>query len=311
MNILVTGGAGFIGSHIVDSYIAENHNVIVIDNLSTGKIENINPKANFYKIDINSDELEAVFQNYQIDVINHHAAQIDVRVSVDDPIFDASVNIVGSLKLYELARKYRVKKIIFASSGGAIYGEQIYFPADEEHPLAPCSPYGITKLTNEKYLFYYHTVHNIDFVSLRYSNVYGPRQNPFGEAGVVAIFIKKMLLGEQPIIHGDGNNTRDFVYVSDIVQANLIALGSNIKGVFNVGTGIEHNVNYIFKKLKELTNSNASEFHGPPKIGEQRRSVLSYEKFKKQTGWEPKINLDEGLKLTVDYFKRTLLKQKM
>ncbi len=306
MNILVTGGAGFIASHIVDSYIELGYNVIVVDNLSTGKIENINPKAKFIPLDINSPELENVFQLHQIDIINHHAAQIDVRISVDNPIFDAEVNILGGLRLYELARRYNVKKILFASSGGTIYGEQCYFPADENHPLAPCSPYGISKLTNEKYLHYYKAIHNIDYVALRYGNVYGPRQNPHSEAGVVAIFAKKFLIGEQPIINGDGSNTRDYVFVSDVVRANVFALDSHISGAFNIGTGVEHDVNYIFRKMREITNSNTPEVHGPPKQGEQKRNLLSYEKFHRLTGWEPKIQLDFGLQKTVEFFKKTL-----
>lgn len=306
MNILLTGGAGFIGSHIADSYIDLGHNVIVIDNLSTGKVENINPKAKFIQLDINSPEIEKIFQSYQIDIINHHAAQIDVRVSVDNPVFDAEVNILGSIRLYELAKKYHIKKIIFASSGGTVYGEQIYFPADENHPLQPCSPYGISKLTNEKYLYYYKTVHNIDYVALRYSNVYGPRQNPHGEAGVVAIFTKKFLLDEQPIINGDGLNTRDYVFISDVVRANVFALDASVSGSFNIGTGVEHDVNYIFRKIKEITNSDAKEVHGPPKQGEQKRNSLSYEKFHLLTGWKPEVQLDAGLQKTVEYFQKIL-----
>jgi UDP-glucose 4-epimerase len=208
--------------------------------------------------------------------------------------------------LYESACKSGVKKIIFASSGGAIYGEQIYFPADEEHPLNPCSPYGISKLVNEKYLYYYKYVHNIDFVALRYANIYGPRQYSKGEAGVVAIFIDKMLRGEQPVINGDGKNTRDYVYVADVVNANLIALDYNCSGIFNVGSGTEHDVNYIFNHLKKITKSNCDEFHSLPKAGEQRRSVISFNKIFSQYGWKPTISLSEGLEKTVDYFRNNL-----
>lgn len=306
MKILVTGGAGFIGSHIADAYIKLGHNVHVIDNLSSGKLENVNKRAKFIKLDLNSHELKDFMISEKFDLISHHAAQMNVRVSVDDPVFDAMTNIIGGLNLYEAAKLSGVKKIIFASSGGTIYGEQDYFPADEDHPTRPCSPYGISKLANEKYLFYYKIVHNIDFVSLRYGNVYGLRQNPHGEAGVVAIFINKMLSGEQPVINGDGLITRDYIYIDDVVKANIISLKDEVSGIYNVTTGVETNVNFIFKKLKELTNSNCKEFHGPPKAGEQRRSVCSYEKFYRLHNWKPEIEFSEGLKLTVEKVKQSL-----
>ncbi|MCX7879161.1 MAG: NAD-dependent epimerase/dehydratase family protein [Ignavibacteria bacterium] len=303
MKILVTGGAGFIGSHIVDAYINLGYDVTIVDNLSTGSQKNLNSKARFIKMDINDSIIEELICDEKFDIINHHAAQIDVRISVENPFFDAQTNILASLRIYESAKKSNVKKIIFASSGGTVYGEQIYFPADENHPLLPCSPYGISKLANEKYLFYYKTIHNLDYVALRYSNVYGPRQNPYGEAGVVAIFTKKFLIGEQPIINGDGFNTRDYVYISDVVRANVLALKENVNGSFNIGTGKEHDVNYIFQKLKEITGSNLPKIHGPAKPGEQRRNSLSYEKFYLATGWKPEIDFDEGLKKTVEFFK--------
>jgi len=303
MKILVTGGAGFIASHIVDAYLNLGHEVVIIDNLSTGVKHNLNPDAKFYYEDINSVLIDKIFKDEKFDLINHHAAQIDVRISVDNPAFDAQTNIVGSLNLYEAAKKYNVKKIIFASTGGAIYGEQDYFPADEEHPTKPCSPYGIAKLANEKYLYYYQTVHGIDYVIFRYGNVYGPRQNPYGEAGVVAIFIHKMLNGKQPIIYGDGKNTRDYIYVEDVVTANILAVNENVSGIFNIGTGIEHDVNYVFNTLKQLTSSNVAKKHGEAKKGEQRRSVISYNKIKQLHNWEPKYSFEEGLKLTVEYFK--------
>ncbi len=303
MNILVTGGAGFIGSHVVDSYIELGHNVIVVDSLLTGSLENLNPKAKFYKIDIRDDKIEEIFKSEKIDAINHHAAQMDVRKSVEDPIYDADVNIIGSLKLLQLGVKYGVKKFIFASTGGAIYGEQDYFPADEEHPTRPLSPYGVAKLTVEKYLYFYKEVHGLNYIALRYANIYGPRQNPHGEAGVVAIFTSKMLKGEQPVINGDGLQTRDYTYVGDVVRANVLALNYDKSDVFNVGTGIETDVNTLFHKLKALTGANCEEFHGPAKPGEQRRSVISYEKIYKTLGWKPEVSLDEGLKLTVEFFK--------
>lgn len=303
MKILVTGGAGFIGSHVVDEYVRMGHEVIIIDDLSSGSAENINPKAKFYKMDVRSKECEHVFQEERPDVVNHHAAQIDVRRSVADPIFDADVNIIGTINLLELCVKYGVRKFIFASTGGAIYGEQMRFPADEEHPTQPLSPYGISKLASEKYMQYYERSHGIRCVSLRYSNVYGPRQNPHGEAGVVAIFVVKMLEGKQPVINGDGLQTRDFVYVADVVRANILVTERDVSGVFNVGTGVETNIRTIFRKLREITGSACDEVYGPPKPGEQRRSSISYERIYRAVGWRPEVTLDEGLRLTVEFFR--------
>jgi UDP-glucose 4-epimerase len=304
LNILITGGAGFIASHIADAYISEGHNVSIVDDLSGGVLENINVKAKFYQLDIRSEKLKEVFQNEKIDVVNHLAAQMDVRRSVADPAFDASVNVLGGLNLFESARKHGVKRIIFSSTGGAIYGEQDYFPADENHPTRPLSPYGITKLCTEKYLFYYRAVYGIDHVILRYANVYGPRQNPHGEAGVIAIFCDKMLKGEQPIINGDGKQTRDYTYVGDVVQANILALKSRGSAIYNVGTGIENDVNKLFFELRKYLNPSCPEQHAPAKAGEQQRSVISYEKIEHELGWHPSVQLDEGLKLTAEYFKK-------
>jgi len=309
MKILVTGGAGFIGSHVVDAYLELGHEVVVVDNLSSGSIENLNPKAKFYKMDIRDSDIEDLFKNEKPDVVNHHAAQMDVRKSVEDPIYDADVNIIGSLNLLQNCIRYGVKKFIFASTGGAIYGEQDYFPADEEHPTRPLSPYGVAKLTVEKYLYFYKEVHGLNYVVLRYANIYGPRQNPHGEAGVVAIFTSKMLKGEQPVINGDGFQTRDYTFVGDVVRANVLALSYEKSDVFNIGTGIETDVNTLFHKLKQLTSANCDEFHGPAKPGEQRRSVISYEKIYKTLGWKPMTSLDEGLRLTVEFFKNKFKSQ--
>ncbi len=303
MKIAVTGGAGFIASHAADAYIEAGHEVVILDNLSTGKKENLNPKAKFIEIDITSDKIKELLAEEKFDILNHHAAQMNVRVSVDDPKFDAHTNIIGGLNLYQAAMESSVKKVVFASTGGAVYGEQDYFPADEKHPQQPLSPYGIAKLANEKYLFYYKEVFGMEHTILRYANIYGPRQNSLGEAGVVAIFADKMLSGEQPVINGDGKNTRDYVYVGDVVRANLLAIKDDISGIFNVATAQEHDVNYIFRKLKELTASDCKEIHGEPKKGEQRRSVCSYEKFKTRHGWHPQVQLDDGLKKTVEFFK--------
>ncbi|MFH0989598.1 MAG: NAD-dependent epimerase/dehydratase family protein [bacterium] len=304
MNILVTGGAGFIASHVADAFIAEGHRVVIVDDLSMGRRENINAKAKFYHLDIQSPDVEGVFRDESIDVVCHHAAQMDVRKSVADPKFDASVNILGMLNLLELGRKHGLKKVIFSSTGGAIYGEQDYFPADEEHPVRPLSPYGITKLATEKYLFYYKAVYDIDHVILRYANIYGPRQNPHGEAGVVAIFAKKLFQGEQPIINGEGKQTRDYVFVGDVVKANLCALSYSTSDIFNIGTGIETDVNALFRHIRGFIGSNYEELHGPAKAGEQLRSVISSAKAKALLGWQPTVKLDEGLRITVDSFRK-------
>jgi UDP-glucose 4-epimerase len=304
VKILVTGGAGFIGSHVADAYLQQGHVVVVVDDLSSGSRQNINPGAKFVHLDIRDSRLEEVFRSERFDVVNHHAAQMDVRRSVADPQFDASVNVLGGLNVFENARKHGVRKIVFSSTGGAIYGEQDYFPADELHPTRPLSPYGITKLCTEKYLFYYHQVHGIDYVILRYANIYGPRQNPHGEAGVVAIFASKLIRGEVPIINGDGTQTRDYTYVGDVVRANLLALEYKGSDVFNIGTGIETDVNFLFHALRKNLNPSSPEQHGPAKPGEQMRSVVSYLKIQKALGWSPGVSLNEGLRLTAEYFKK-------
>ena len=303
MNILVTGGAGFIGSHVVDEYLNAGHSVTVIDDLSTGRKENMNPKARFLQMDIRSEKIQDIFRKEKFDAVNHHAAQMDVRKSVEDPLFDASTNILGTLNLLENCRAFGVRKFIFASTGGAIYGEQDYFPADERHPVRPLSPYGISKLAVEKYLHYYSQVYGLQYVSLRYGNVYGSRQNPHGEAGVIAIFARKMLVGEQPIINGDGKQTRDYVFVDDVVKANVLALNYVKPTVFNIGTGIETDVNQLFELLKEFTRAKCREVHGPAMKGEQQRSVLDSSHAKKELGWQALISLREGINRAVDYFR--------
>jgi len=304
LRILVTGGAGFIGSNIVDRFVREGHRVIVVDNLSTGFERNVHPKARFFEVDIRSAVIDKIFEKTKPDVLCHHAAQIDVRKSTDDPIFDAQVNIIGTLNLLNACVRHKVKKVVFASTGGAIYGEQDYFPADEKHPANPLSPYGVTKLTIEKYLHFYGETYGIRFVSLRYANVYGPRQNPWGEAGVVAIFAQRLLLGKRALINGDGKQTRDFVFVDDVVQANLLALDYPKNDIFNIGTGIETDVNAIFRILKKQAGSKQKEAHAPSKAGEQQRSVLSSSKAGKLLGWKPRVSLDQGLAKTVKYFHK-------
>jgi len=303
MKVLVTGGAGFIGSHLVDRLVQEGHEVVVVDNLLTGKRRNLNKEARFYKQDIQSSRLERVFRRERPLLVMHLAAQVDLRRSVEDPIFDAQVNILGTLNLLEQAVKYGTRKVIFSSSGGAIYGEQDVFPAPESHPIRPLSPYGISKLNGEQYLAYYQRVSGIQHVILRYSNVYGPRQDPEGEAGVVAIVTGKMLAGEQPIINGNGRQTRDFVFVDDVVEANLAVMGKEVQGIYNVGTAEETSVNDLFRLLVELTNANCKELHGPAKKGEQARSVVDISRLRQELGWEPKVTLREGLKRTVEFFR--------
>lgn len=304
MNILVTGGAGFIGSNVVDEFIQLGHRVVVVDNLSTGRRALVHPEATFIEMDIRDAQIGSILKDHAIEIISHHAAQIDVRKSVSDPMFDAQVNIIGMLNLLELARRSDVKRIVFASTGGAIYGEQEYFPADEKHPLQPCSPYGIAKLSCEKYLHYYRQTYGLAFVALRYGNVYGPRQNPHGEAGVVAIFTKKLLAREQPVINGPGDQTRDYIFVQDVVAANVAALTHPISDQFNIGTGTEISVNELFHRINELCGRHAREVHGEAKAGEQQRSVLNCSKARSTLGWEPQFSLEEGLRRTVAYFKQ-------
>jgi UDP-glucose 4-epimerase len=303
MKIAVTGGAGFIASHIADAYLSLGHEVVIIDNLSTGKRENIPANARFIEMDVNDPGIPALFMEEKFDIVNHHAAQMDVRVSVQDPTYDARINILGGINIYESALRSGVKKIIFASSGGTVYGEQEYFPADERHPTKPISPYGIAKLSNEQYLYYYAHVHGLPSVAFRYANIYGPRQNPHGEAGVIAIFAQKLLKGEQPVINGDGLQTRDYVYVGDVVAANILALQPQMIGAYNIGTGIETDVNTLFGHLRELTQSTCEEQHAPAKQGEQMRSVLSHERIFASFGWTPKMDMVEGLSKTVDSFR--------
>jgi UDP-glucose 4-epimerase len=306
MNILVTGGAGFIGSHIVDKLIEKGEGVIVVDDLSTGKKEFVNEKAKFYNLDICSKKLSDIFKEEKdIEVVIHQAAQASVINSLEEPTFDANVNILGSLNLLECCRKFDVEKIIYASSGGAIYGEPKYLPMDETHSINPLSPYGASKYIAEIYIKLYQRLYGLKFTNLRYANVYGPRQDPYGEAGVIAIFTNKLLKNERPTIFGDGEQTRDFVYVDDIAESNILSLekGGDNKS-FNIGTGEQTSVNKIFKLLRSITDRNNIEpIYGKERKGEVRHSSLDYGKAKGELNWEPKISLEEGLKRTVDYFQ--------
>ena len=303
MKVLMTGGAGFIASNIADRYLELGHEVVIVDSLITGQRKNIPEAAKFYEIDICDEKIKNIFEMERPDIVNHHAAQMDVRKSVADPSYDASVNILGSINLMQNAVKYKVKKFIFASTGGAIYGEQDYFPADEKHPNQPLSPYGITKLAFEKYLFFANDTHGLNYTILRYANVYGPRQSPHGEAGVVAIFSQRMLKRQQPVINGEGTQTRDYVFVGDVVKANELALTGGDHKIYNIGTGIETDVNELFRKIAGHMDHEVEEIHGPGQPGEQQRSVLDASFIRDDLGWEPNVNLDNGLKQTVEFFR--------
>jgi UDP-glucose 4-epimerase len=307
--VLVTGGAGFIGSHLVDKLIAIGHRVVVIDNLSTGKRKNLNPKAKFYKLNIRSPKIASIFKKEKPDVLFHFAAQANVRVSVQNPIFDAEENILGSLNVIQsfidTARPQSSsssKKIVFSSTGGAIYGEAEQIPTPETYPAEPESPYGMAKLAIEKYLAFFHKTYSVPFVALRFANVYGPRQNAKGEAGVVAIFCDKLLNNQPVTVFGDGEQTRDFVYISDVVAAAILAMKSPKTGIFNVGTGKETSVNEIFAVIKRLTGLKAKKKHLKAIPGELRRSALNFSKIKRELGWRPKTPLGEGLKKTVEFY---------
>lgn len=306
MKVLVTGGAGFIGSHVVDRLLQEGHEVVVVDNLVTGKRKNVPKAVQFYKLDIENPKLERIFRNERPSILFHLAAQMNVRRSVEDPMFDAQVNVLGTLNVLEQASKHGARKVIFSSSGGAIYGEQLTCPAPESHITQPLSPYGISKLCGEHYLSYYNRVSGLQVVSLRYANVYGPRQDPEGEAGVVAIFIQKMLHREQAVVNGNGRQTRDFVFVEDVVEANLMAMGPDVEGIYNVGMGVETSINDLFRIVVDLTKVEFKELHGPAKKGEQARSVIDATKLRHELGWEPKVDLREGLRRTVEYFREQL-----
>ena len=299
MKIVVTGGAGFIASHIVDAYIADGHEVHIVDDFSTGREANVNAKAVVHRLDIADSNTVKLITDLKPDVLNHHAAQMDVRRSVADPAFDARVNIIGFVNLLQGCVGAGVKKVIFASSGGAVYGDKEPIPAAEAHPTEPLSPYGVSKRTGELYLDYYHMAFGLPYVALRYANVYGPRQSSKGEAGVVAIFIDRLLSENSPIINGDGKQTRDYVFVGDVVAANLAALRTPFIGAVNIGTGQETDVVTICRSLRAGLGSSIEATHGPAKTGEQRRSCLAVGFAAKVLGWRPVTSLDQGLQKTI------------
>lgn len=301
--ILLTGGAGFIGSHLAEAFLRQGHAVTVVDNLSSGRREQVPAEAQFYPYDIQSQETSDLIGRWRPQVLAHHAAQMSVRLSVEDPVMDARQNILGSLNLFQAAARVGLEKILFASTGGAMYGDQAPVPArEEDRPLPEC-PYGVAKLAVEHYLHFYQREYGITPICLRYANVFGPRQNGLGEAGVVAIFIEKFLAGEQPLINGDGLQTRDFVCVEDVVAANLAALDYPRAGVFNIGTGRETDILTVYRQLQGIIGSPRGPAHGPAKPGEQRRSALDSTRAGKLLDWQPRLTLAEGLARTVAAFR--------
>lgn len=303
MKILITGGAGFIASHVADAYIELGHEVVIVDNLSTGNLNNLNPKARFIEADITDKEkIQEIIRTERPEVINHHAAHIQVGYSVKNPQFDAENNIIGLLNIMEAAKEIPIKKVIMAATGGAMYGNK-QTPFNETMKAEPLSPYGISKRAGELYLNYYHELYQIPFISLRYSNVYGPRQNAHGESGVIAIFTEMIADGKNPAINGDGTHTRDYVYVEDVARANVLALNSNFVGELNIGTQTEISTNEVFRKVVNEMGVNIEEKHTEARPGEQVTSSLDYSKATEILGWEPRVDFDEGVKRVVEWYK--------
>src|ERR671916_2160623 len=303
MRVLLTGGAGFIGSHIADCLLARGHEVAIVDNLSTGKRENVPEGTRFYEVDIRSGCAE-VFQGFQPQALCHQAAQMDVRRSVREPDFDADVNVLGTVRLLQHCVEHGVGRVVFASTGGAVYGDQREFPAPEDHPQYPISPYGVSKLAGERYLHFYQAQYGLRYAALRYANVYGPRQDPHGEAGVVAIFCGNLAAGRGSTINGSGEQTRDYVYVEDVAWANVLALeGDAPSGAYNVGTGIETSVNELYEILRETSGADLLPAHGGAKTGEQLRSSVDPTAAAGVLGWRPETNLASGLKRALRFFK--------
>jgi UDP-glucose 4-epimerase len=304
MKILVTGGAGFIASHLCDRLVALGQRVSIVDNLSTGKRQNLPEAATFYEVDIRDKALDAVFEQEKPDVVIHHAAHANVTESVRNPGHDAAVNVGGSLNLLECCVKHDVDRFIYASTGGALYGEACYIPADEIHPIDPVSPYGVSKHAVEQYLYAYRQNHGLEYVVLRYPNVYGPRQDPHGEAGVVAIFAMQLLAGHQPVVFGDGSKTRDYCYVSDIVDANILALSSEgSASVFNLGRGIEVTDLEVFESVQEAVGSDITPLFAAVRPGEVEHIALDASKAERELGWKWKVDLIEGIAEAVKYYR--------
>ena len=302
MQVIVTGGAGFIGAHTCRALLAKGHRVTAVDDLSHGKREAVPDGVELVVLDVRDPKLMTEMEKRRPDAVVHLAAQMDVRKSVADPLFDASVNVLGTLSALESARRAVVRRFVFASSGGAVYGEQDVFPASEAHARRPASPYGASKLCGEEYVELYRRAHGMSTLCLRYANVYGPGQDPLGEAGVVAIFLHQLLEGRTPRINGDGLQTRDFVYVEDVARANLLGVESAASGALNIGTAREANIVQLAEKLVKATGG-PKPTHGPPAPGEQRRSVIDPAAAAKALGWEPRVGFEEGLERTAEWFK--------
>ena len=303
-HVLVTGGAGFIGSHLAGAFIARGDRVSIIDNLSTGDLRNLHPKAEFHEADLREERTIELVRSLKPDLVSHHAAQIDVRHSVADPAIDAEINVVATIRLLQASLDAGVQRFVFASTGGAIYGEPVTTPQNEEHPKNPLSPYGCAKLSVEHYLHYFREIHGLSTVALRYANIYGPRQNSKGEAGVIAIFADRLLRGEEVTINGDGEQTRDYVFVDDVVRANMaVCDDASLTGSYNVGTGIESSVNELYQLIAANAGVDRDAHHGPAKMGEQRRSVLDGSKLRAIAKLPEPVPLRDGIRQTVEWFR--------
>ena len=303
---LVTGGAGFIGSHLVDRLLALEYRVVIIDNLSSGKLKNLNPAATFYHSDITQPSSSEVFQREQPGLVFHLAAQTSVSYSTREPVKDSEVNVVGTLRMLEAARRYGVEKFVFSSTGGALYGDPQVDPCPDDHPVVPLSPYAMSKYLGELNMEFYHRLYRLNYTSLRFGNVYGPRQDPHGEAGVVAIFAQAMLEGKQPDIFGDGDQSRDFVSVKDAVEANILAIDRGDGMSINIGTGQKTSINRIFELLKGIVGYRWDPLHSPARLGDVYQISLQSTRAKQELGWTPQVDLEEGLRQTVEYFRQTI-----
>lgn len=310
MKTLVTGGAGFIGSHITQQLIEQDHQVVIVDNLSTGKNDYLHPAATFYQVDITSDQLESIFMEEQPQIVFHQAAQTQVNRSIEEPIFDAKTNILGTIQVLEAARKAKVQKVVFASSA-AVYGNPAYLPIDESHQINPLSAYGIGKYTGEQYLQIYHDLYGLDYTILRYANVYGIRQDPRGEGGVISIFIDKLLQNEPLTIYGDGDQTRDYINVEDVARANLAAMDHGSGEIINIGTGISTSINDLIDQFEGLVNKKTVKNYAPHRSGDIKFSYYTVEKAERVLDWKPAINLAEGLERTFSFYKNKYESEKV